>query len=90
MNNVDEKSVTALVDEAVDCLMRSLENVLEKQTGSMQIRDEGKRKMARQQLLAAYVDVAKSLHAHELGKFTEELALAREATKKISEMRDKL
>ncbi len=90
MNNVDERSVTALVDEAVDCLMRSLENVLEKQTGSMQIHDEGKRKMARQQLLAAYVDVAKSLQAHELEKFTEELALVREATKKISEMRAKL
>lgn len=57
---------------------------------SMQIRDEGKRRMARQHLIAAYVDVAKSLQAHELEKVAEELALVGEATKKISEMRAKL
>jgi hypothetical protein len=89
-NNVDEKSVIDLSSGAVDCLIRSLENLLETQMSSLEIRDEGKRKMARQHLLAAYVDVAKSLQMHELEKYTEEIVLVGEATKKISEMRAKL
>lgn len=90
VNKVDEQSITDLATGTVDCLMRSLENLLEKQMGPMQIRDEEKRKMARQQLLGAYVDVAKSLEAHELGNFLEESAFVREATQKSSEMRAKL
>jgi len=86
MNKVDEKRDTQIVSDAVDCLRR----LLEKQMSSMGISHEGKRQMAREGLLAAYVDVAKSLHASETGNHTEELTAVRDATQKISEMRAKL
>jgi hypothetical protein len=90
MDKVDEMRSKVIVDAVLDCLMRSLENLLEKQTGPMQIHDDERRKMARERLLAAYVDVAGSLHAHQLEKFSEEFALIGAARQKISEMVTKL
>jgi hypothetical protein len=90
MNEVEHRRVKATVDETVDTLVRSLETLLENQIGAMNMHDNGKRKMARERLLAAYVDVAKSLHAHELEKTDEELTCMQDATQKISGMQAEL
>ena len=81
-NNVDKKSVTDLSSGVVDRLMRSLENLLETQMTSMQIRDEGKRRMARQHLIAAYVDVASPSSART-GKGRGRVGLCRRSDKGV-------
>jgi len=88
MDTVDEMRSKGMVDDAVNCLR----GLLEQQMHSMGIRptETEKLDMAREQLLLAYVDVARFFHASETGNLTDALKAKGDAEQRLSEMRDKL
>jgi hypothetical protein len=98
MNEVEQRQSHKEANDAHRCLSV----LLDEQIGNIGLRQfaaqkhwtasiyEEKRRMARQQLLSAYVDVANSLQAQEMGDTEKELNLMQEAENKILKMRGDL
>jgi lipopolysaccharide biosynthesis protein len=79
VNQLREPPITSEVD-------RCFNDLLEKQLKRMLPLNSDKEMIARRGLAAIYMNIAKALHAHYMGRYEEELNFRKQATGAFDEM----